>query len=82
MEAVSALEAVLDPRISLPVGAGLWFHLLRSIRACRFVENSAIPDTAMLLMRRAPRATPTGLEPVTSAVTGRRDNHLRQGATR
>ena len=28
-----------------------------------------------------PRATPTGLEPATSAVTGRRANQLRYGAS-
>ena len=39
--------------------------------------TAATPDLGLM----SPSATPTGLEPATSAVTGRRANQLRYGAS-
>ncbi len=44
------------------------------------VPNGRRPGTVMVPGPLAFRATPTGLEPATSAVTGRRANQLRYGA--
>ena len=85
MATVSGLEPVLDTQVSLPkshaIGASLCIPSLRSIRVYWFTGISRILNTVILSVRdMRPQTTPTGLEPVTSAVTGRRDNQLRQGA--
>ena len=48
------------------------------LRVARVVRNAKRP---LCVSGASSEATPTGLEPATSAVTGRRANQLRYGAS-